>query len=171
MTSRGQAFRIHLDRNNAVRMSCVNANCEAERKGWVTVLDVQGDAKHAKAARWIEGDSGRQFTRLDPETAIEWIDSHGEGRGITLTPELLNLIAATPRGMAIYLFPPHQQCFRLHKDREVTFVHQRGNDKRVHINPLDFNEDFNESAYEAGVLRQREGIDEQLAALSQGRKD
>lgn len=143
MPSKAQQFRIAFDRQRALRMTCKDADCEAERKGWVMVLDVEGDAKQAEGARRIERDSGRKFVKLDPLHALDWLTANGADHGITVTPELHNLIAATPSGRVMFLFPPGQACFRQHLDREVVFVHQKGSDKRIHARPTDFNEHFN----------------------------
>ena len=151
-----QHFTISLDRNNALRMSCQNANCENERNGWVTVLNVAGDEKHTAAARLIEQDSGKNYLKLDPEGAIEWVAVHGTDYGITLTPRLHDLIAACPRGFLLYLFPPGQACFKRHLDREVVFAHRTPRGVvRVHARPLDFNEHHNEEAYRINLERQR----------------
>lgn len=137
-------------------MSCVNADCEAERKGWVTVLDMQGNEKHAQSARLIEQDSGRRFIRLESEDALDWFDANGARAGMTLTPQLHDMLAAVPRGFVIYLFPPGQQCFRPHMDREVSFLHRYPRGRTYeHVNHKDFEEDFNESADRVGVLQQR----------------
>ena len=151
-----QHFTITLDRNNALRMSCQNANCENERKGWVTVLNVAGDEKHAAAARLIEQDSGKKYLKLDPDAALEWLAVHGADYGMTLTPRLHDLITACPRGFLLYLFPPGQPCFKRHLDREVSFAHRTPRGVvRVHERPLDFNEHHNEVAYAINQERQR----------------
>ena len=144
------------DMHDALRMSCQNANCENERKGWVTVLNVQGDAQHAVAARFLEQDSGRRYIKLAPDDAADWFAVHGADAGMTLTPRLQDLIAAAPSGFLLYLFPPGQPCFRRHLDREVVFQHAgaRGA-KRLFENPRDFNESHNEEADKVNLLRQR----------------
>jgi hypothetical protein len=51
-------------------------------------------------------------------------------------------------GMSEFVFPPGQQCFRSHKqplDKQEIFSHEGGGLRRVHENPRDWTEDFNES--------------------------
>lgn len=154
-----ERFAINLvsdPARGAVPMSCENANCENWRNGWAVVLNVQGDVQHAAAGREIEHRSGRRYLKLDPEDAVDWFAIHGAGHGMTLTPRLNELIAATPRGFVLYLFPPGQPCFKRHVDRDVVFAHRgpRGA-VRVHERPLDFNEDWNETAYDFERRTQR----------------
>lgn len=137
-------------------MSCQNAHCEAERDGWVTVLDPE-NAKHASALRWLRGDQGRRFLQLRSEDAAEYISNHGASQGITDDAgKLARLIARTPPGLLLLVFYPGQPCLRPHIDREVIFTHStRRGGVRVHERPLDFNESMNEQAYAVGVLEQR----------------
>ena len=150
-------------------MSCQDAHCEAQRDGWVTVLDPE-DEKHARYMRWIEGDQGRHYIKLRSATAAEWVLAYGASRGVTdHSGKLAEVLSNTPPGLVVYLFPPGQQCFKPHIDREVVFRKETGISQRagmgsrfvatqegyVHANPHDFTEDMNETAYRANVLRQR----------------
>lgn len=159
MQPSGQQFAISLDRSNATRMSCSDANCQQKEHGWATVLDPE-NAEHVKAARWIEGDSGRRYLKLASESALEYLVNHQESLGLTITESLFTLLERTPAGMLVFLFYPGQQCFRPHLDREVAFVHRTGilvrgamhpvfqptGGARMHVRPRDFNEHFNEEA-------------------------
>lgn len=158
-----QKFKIGMLREGATRMTCVEAHCEHERTGWAVVLDPTTE-KHAKAARWIEGDSGREFVKLAAESALDWLVGHGHEKGITLTPALRQLIARTPPGMLVFLFPPGQQCFRPHLDREVVFAHQRVGiaggaehvvGARVHTRAEDYIEHWNDESYRVNKLLRR----------------
>ena len=155
MPSSVQDFRITFDQFDALRMTCQNVNCEAERKGWVTVLDVQGDEKAAISARYIEQDSGKRFIKLHADDALGWFDKHAAEEGVTLTPRLHDMIAAMPRTFVIYLFFPGQSCFKPHLDREVVFTHEVNGRRRVHARPADWNEHFNEEAYRVNRERQK----------------
>lgn len=142
MFSKQQQFRIKLDRENALRMTCQNAHCDAEANGWVSALDVHGNEKHAQAARLIENDSGKRFIKLRAEDALDWFAKHGDTEGVTLTPRLHDMIAACPRSFVLYLFPPGQACFKRHLDREVVFSHGA----RIHERFEDYREDWDETA-------------------------
>ena len=145
-----QKFRIVLRRDLATRMTCSEANCQNMQHGWVTILNPSDD-KHVKAAAWIEGDSGRKFTKLKADGALEYLVNHREALGITVTESLMTLLQNTPAGFWVLVFPPGQQCFTMHLDREVVFAH----DQYVHIRPLDFNEDFNIEADKVNTALRR----------------
>lgn len=166
-----QSFLISFVKELGTRMSCSDAHCPNTAQGWATVLDPT-DEKHASAARWIKGDSGRRYIELQSETALEYVVNHRESLGLTVTEGLMTLLQNTPAGMVIFLFYPGQQCFKPHIDREVMFSHQRGilqpysrnpaisvfrpiNEGRIHTRPLDFNEHFNEEADKINTARQR----------------
>lgn len=153
--SSSQTFRIDLDRRNALRMSCVNANCENERNGWATVLDPENDA-HAKALRWMHGDQGRRFVELRSEEAAEWVANHGAAQGITdAEGKLATLLSNTPPGLLVLLFPPGQQCFKPHLDREVVFRHATPRAVRVHERFEDYREHWDEEADRVNRMVQR----------------
>lgn len=140
----------------ALRMSCQDAKCEAERDGWVTILD-PNDAKHASAARWIMGDQGRKYIHLRSEDALEYVANHADTLGFTAdVPKLTGILERTPPGMLVFIFEPGQPCFRPHVDRAVIFTHMtpRG-DVRTHERPVDWNEHVNIEADRVHVLRQR----------------
>ena len=126
----------------ATRMTCREAKCQNEAKGWAVVLDPSNE-KHAAMARYIEGNSGRQFIMQRSEDALDYFVNHGVARGIVVDDVLLGLLRRTAPGMFVYVFPPGQQCFTRHQDREVVFSHESGGSRRVHTRPLDFNEDYN----------------------------
>lgn len=139
-----QQFRIGLLKEMATRMTCSEANCQNYVNGWATVLDVANNEKHTGAARWIEGDSGRRFFKFEAGLqALEHIKGQSE---ITLTPTLLQLLTNALPGMLVFLFPPGQQCFRPHLDREVVFAHRKGEHVRVHQRAEDYKEHWNEEA-------------------------
>ena len=148
--SSNQQFKIALisdPARGATRMTCVEANCEHERNGWVTVLDPQND-RHASAWKWLRGDQGRRFIELRSENAAEWVTNHGAAQGVTdHEGKVAALIARTPPGLLLLLFPPGQQCLRPHVDREVVFAHadERRN-VRVHERFADYREHWDEEA-------------------------
>jgi hypothetical protein len=136
----------------AVRMSCGDVRCAAQRDGWLTTLDPE-DGKHVAMMRWIEGDSGRKFFKLHSEDAAEWVARYGATKGITdHAGTLAGILQRTPPGLVSYLFPPGQQCFRPHIDREVTFSHVTPRSNYVHATPKDWEEDMEETADAVGVL-------------------
>ena len=126
----------------ATRMTCREAGCANERNGWTVVLDPEHNEQHAKMARDIDN-SGRQFTRQLSEEALIYAANHREALGIRDLMALAAALEHVPAGMFVWLFPPGQQCFEVHQDREVVFSH----DERIHTKPLDYNEDYNENAY------------------------
>lgn len=136
-----QDFRILLLRDIATRMTCQEANCPNYDHGWAVVLDVS-TAAHAGMATWIKEQSRRRFYEFTGADALEGalrLDATGD---LTVTFGLQRLLESVTPDMAVFLFPPGQQCFKEHKDREVVFRHNQ----YVHTRPLDFNEDFNETA-------------------------
>lgn len=157
--SSNQTFRIGLlsdPARGAARMSCAEAGCENERNGWALVLDPD-DAKHADAMRFIEGHSGRKYIKLESEEAPDWVANHGASQGITdYAGKLATIAASVPRGFALYIFPPGQQCFRIHVDREVVFAHAdvRRN-VRIHERFQDYREHWDEEAYRVNQMVQR----------------
>ena len=154
-SKRSQQFKIGMLREGATRMSCVNAHCDAERNGWVTVLDPTVE-KHVKAANWIKNDTGRRYIELDSADAVDWVVQNGRQQGITDDEgKLIGILQRTPPGMVVFIFPPGQQCFRPHLDREVVFVHQTPRETRVHTRPVDWNEHFNEEADRLNRVIQR----------------
>ena len=141
MAKRGrQSFTIQFlgGPDWATRMTCREAGCAAERDGWAMVLDTADD-QHARAARRIRDDSGRRFVELKSDGAAEALERQADALGIANMEPLRAVLGRTPPGMVVFVFPPGQQCFRIHEDREVVFAH----DRYVHTNPLGFNEDFN----------------------------
>ena len=149
---RSQTFRIKmLGGEYATQMTCKEAGCEANAKGWFMALDVAGNSDHAEFATWVKQKSGRRFFEwLAPHALDEALRREASG-DLVVPPELRAMLGALPAGMLVFCFTPGQTCFKQHLDREVVFAH----DKYVHANGRDFNEDMNESADRAGVLRQR----------------
>ena len=143
-------FRIHMPWSDAPRMTCSDALCPNRLNGWATVLDPH-NAEHAKTATWIKDKSKRRYLELQSLGALRYLDKYGARDGITLTVGLSDLLRRTPKGMLVFLFPPGQECFRHHLDREVTFLH----DRYVHTRPRDFNEDHNERRYEFARMKER----------------
>lgn len=147
---RGHDFKIVFRRDLATRMSCEEAHCEANAKGWFSVLNVATD-EHAALATWIKTRSRRSFWEWDSAHALEaalLLQSRNE---INVTPELQQMLSSLAPGLVVFAFPPGQQCFKEHLDREVVFKHG----DYVHANGRDFNEDHNETFDRVGVLRQR----------------
>lgn len=144
--------RYHANHNVALstRMTCAEADCPNYARGFAIVLDPQDD-RHAKAAQHIEWDSGRRYVKQRSEDALDWFVNHGTEQGFVLDRVLMGLLRQTPPGMLVYVFPPGQQCFQLHADREVHFRH----DGYLHQRPLDFNEDHNERMYEYRRAQER----------------
>lgn len=132
-------------------MTCVNADCEAERLGWMMVLDPANE-KHRGAALFIEQDSGRRYIRFLASEAEEQI-AHGEGWGVNLS-RIREVITRAMPSMLVYVFPPGQQCFKRHLDREVIFTHAT-RARLVSHSPRGFNEHMNEEAERINELRNR----------------
>ena len=146
---RTSQYRIVMPWEGATRMTCADANCQNRASGWATVLDPT-DTAGAKQATMIDG-SGRRFIKLESATAEAYLAKHAKQIGVTVTPHLRELLQRTPAGMLVFLFPPGQECFKRHLDREVTFLH----DRRVHEKPRDFTEDHNEGMYAFWRRKQR----------------
>ena len=138
----------------ATHMTCQDADCEKYANGWTVILD-GASAKGAEAANWIKNGSGRRFIEVRSEGALEYLTANAENLGITVSPSLRELLGRTPAGFVIFLFPPRQQCFALHEDREVVFSHHRAGQSRIHTRPLDFNEQFNIEGDKVNRARQR----------------
>lgn len=147
-----QRFNIRMDPRDALRMTCVNANCEAERDGWMMAFDTD-NAKHRGAIDYIENDSGRVFVSFRARDAAGEIDRRGSEWGVDLL-RLRELISRALPDFLIYVFPPHQQCFKRHLDREVHFT-AATRERLVKHSPLGFNEAHNEAAYRITELRRR----------------
>ena len=148
---RDHKFRIQLLGGElATNMTCQEADCSNYAQGWCMVLDVS-QIKHAEAATWIKDKSGRLFFELRSEDAMEEANKL-QARGVlTVSESFRTILLRTPPGMAVFVFPPGQSCFKEHLDREVVFRH---NDY-THTRPLDFNEDFNEQADKTNTMIQR----------------
>lgn len=138
-------YRIRMDADHALRMTCQNANCDNERNGWVTVLDL-GNEKHAGAAKLIEMDSGKRFAKFYARDAEDEIERHGGSWGVDLA-HLRFVVGNALPSMAVYVFFPGQACFKRHLDREVVFTRESREGAFTHSKPLEFNEDHNESAF------------------------
>ena len=164
MRRNAQDFRIKLlGGEYATHMTCEEAQCEANAKGWLMALNVTGAAGHAEFANWVKASSGRRFWEWRSPGALEEA-LRQEARGeITVTPELRQMLASLADGMLVFAFPPGQQCFKVHEDREVVFQHVSGtmvprrdnpafnrfadmDTSRVHTRPIDWNEHMNEEA-------------------------
>ena len=137
-------YRIRMDMQDVLRMTCVNANCLNERNGWVIVLDPTND-KHIGAEKFIEQDSGRKYARILARDGAAYIDKHGAGLGVDLV-HLRQVVARALPLFIVHVFPPGQQCFVRHLDREIHFSVATRERERVHSKPLEWNEDFNGAA-------------------------
>lgn len=144
----------------AVPMSCANADCQASRNGWITPLDSMNNVQHAQLARTLEqvclpvgtphpDVTRRRYVKLTAEEAPAWMVQHATDMG--LSAEAFTIAENAAPGSFLYVFPPGQNCFRQHMDRDVVFAHNA----YVHTRPLDFNEDFNEHAYRVEQLARR----------------
>lgn len=136
---RRQGAEVHYE--PVTRMTCEEAKCEANSKGWFSILNVQ-DAEHAQMATWIKQHSRRRFWEWDSTHALDQaliLQARGE---MTVTPDLHEVLLNLAAGLIVFAFPPGQQCFTQHLDREVVFLHNRYR----HVNGRDFNEDMNEQA-------------------------
>lgn len=166
---KSQQFKIKmLGGEFATNMTCEDAGCQANREGWLSVLDVN-DPKHAGAANWIKEKSGRRFFEFRSEVALEELLRLEGDAILAVTDELRGILQRTPPGMVVFVFPPGQQCFRMHEDREVVFQHQRGvlvgpqgkaslqptSEPYIHVHPRDFNEHMNEEGYKVNRALQR----------------
>lgn len=129
---RSQQFRIKKLRDGATRLTCREANCQQYEHGWMTILDEATDQGKA-GAHYIRKESGRRFIAFQSEEAT----NHLGAQALTIGP-----------GLTVFKFYPGQTCFREHLDREVVFIHQQGERRRIH-RPVDFNEAFNEEAARA----------------------
>lgn len=135
-------------------MTCQEAHCEANARGWWVVLDVTTE-QVAGAAKWIKQSSGRRFWEFRGGQALEGAAKLAADGEITLTPEFAQMLAGVAPGMVVFGFPPGQQCFRVHEDREVKFHHVTRAGAYEHVNGRDFNEDANDTADRLAILRQR----------------
>lgn len=140
---------IHHVPDPLTLMSCREAGCEAEARGWFMVLDTS-DEEHAEFATWVKDRSGRRFFEWVAPYAVEEALRREASGDLTVTPELRAMLESLAPGMAVFAFPAGQTCFKAHTDREVVFTHNR----YVHANGRDYNEDMNETAYRLGKLRQ-----------------
>lgn len=161
MRRAGQAFRISmLGGEYATPMTCQEANCEAHRDGWFMALDVEGNDAHAEFATWVKEKSGRRFWEWRAPHALEEALTRQASGDLKVTPQLRAMLEGLAPGMLVFCFPPGQQCFKRHEDREVVFAHRQGifvdqgrpaskfipTGERIHTNPRDFNEHHNEEA-------------------------
>lgn len=128
--------------NEGTLMTCKEAGCEDFEHGWVGVYDERSDLG-ARQAHYIRRESGRHFRELRSEEVPE------------LLPELLQLLPALAPGLTVFMFAPGQRCFRQHLDREVKFFKRTALGAREHDLPRDWQEDFNETAYQAQRLVER----------------
>ena len=135
----------------ATAMSCANAGCAAYRHGWLCVLDVSSDTGAGQAA-WIKQGSGRRFYEWPASSALEDALRVEAATGdISVTTELRALLTGLAPGLVVFAFPPRQQCFREHLDREVKLYHGR----YEHVKAQDWIEDYNQQADAVNTARER----------------
>mgnify|MGYP001612914864 CR=1 FL=1 len=128
-------------REGATPMTCREAKCEDEARGWMTLCDESSELGQ-RQAHYIRREAGRRFVEfasIDPPSAYAEMIAHVE----------------VPAGITVFLFYAGQRCFRQHADREVLFVHDKGARKRVHAKPADWMEDFNTEADRAVTAARR----------------
>ena len=148
---RSQEFKIHLlGGAYGTHMTCQEAKCEAYAKGWVSVIDISSEAG-AWQATFIKDRARRRFFEFPAAAALEEAYTLEAQGVLTVTDEFKAMLERVPPGMAVFFFPPGQQCFREHVDREVKFMH----DGYEHVRPLDFNEDFNIEADKVNTAKRR----------------
>lgn len=148
---RGQEFRIRLLGGEfATQMTCQEAGCQAWRYGWWVVIDPTGETG-AWQGNWIKQESKRRFYEWPAAEALEGAMRLEAQRVLSVTPEVRAMLQGLSAGLIAFWFPPGQQCFREHLDREIVFKH----DNYTHVKPLDFNEDFNEQADKVNTANQR----------------
>ena len=126
-----QTFKIALLDDGKTKRACKEANCRNYENGWITVVDERSTRGQAQA-HYIRTQAGRKFVEFPSEEASEHLN--GE--------------IALAYGLTVFKFYAGQQCFAEHADREVLFVHQQGERRRLHT-PRDFNEHFNQEAAKA----------------------
>lgn len=150
----GQHFIIKkLGEEYATEMTCRDADCEAFREGWLSVLDTS-DPGHAAAATWIKHSSGRKFYEwAGPDALEEALRLEAQGT-LNVTAPLRTCLEALTAGMVVFYFHPGQRCFKEHLDHEVKFLHKTRLSTREHVRPLDFNEHHNEEAYRINRARE-----------------
>ena len=143
-------FAIKFDRERATEMSCVNAKCEQNAKGWFSVLDVSTE-DGAWMAEWIKERSGRRYYEWMSETALEEAARRETSGDLIVTPELMAFLGGLRPGLVVFAFPSGQRCFRAHLDREVVFK-GRG---YTFEKPREWNEAWNESADKVNEAKRR----------------
>ena len=151
-----QRFSITLDDARGTQMSCREARCENWANGFAVVLDPQ-DAKHVAMLKAIKADLRRRYVQLQSEAAAAWVAAHGAAQGITdHEGKLATLLANTPPGMLVLVYPPGQSCYQRHTDREVVFTHRAPRGAvRVHERFEDYREHWDEEAYRVNELMRR----------------
>lgn len=153
MTS--QHFNIRLLGGEfATPMSCKEAGCSNYANGWLTVLD-PANADHAAMANWIRQKSGRRFYVFHGADALEAVLRLEGDALLTVTDELRAMLERVAPGLVVFLFPPGQSCFKVHEDREVVFTQTKRDRRRAFDRPREFNESFNEEAYQVARARER----------------
>jgi len=128
-----QQFKIALLDDGATKMTCREAQCGQYERGWITVVD-ERTARGARQAHYIRAEAGRKFIEFPSEEAGEHLG--GE------------MAMAIGCGLTVFKFYAGQPCFAAHADREVMFVHQEGERRRM-LMPREFNARFNEEAAKA----------------------
>lgn len=146
-----QQFAIQFDRADFVRMACADADCDNWRNGFVIVLDPT-DEHHRSMCRAIET-SGRRYARLVASTAAGYIDRDGANWGVDLV-HLREVVGRALPHMLAYVFPPGQQCFKQHRDREVHFLNVTRDRIQTH-SPLGYNEHWNQEMDQIARVIQR----------------
>lgn len=166
-----QQFQIELNKELGTPMSCQDADCANYHNGWMMVLN-PAEEDHRAICEWIREASGRRYIEHASGEAIVAIEKRvaAGDLGMTLSPMLRETLERTPPGMVVFIFPPGQQCFKGHLDREVVFAHQRGRQRgrdlagslfvpagarRIHTRFEDFREHQNDESYKLARARER----------------
>ena len=118
-------------------------------------LDPEHNEDHQRAARDIDN-SGRRFIRLAIEEAMPYFEKHQDDLKIVNLEDMRAKMMRVPTGHWVWVFPPGQQCFKIHQDREVQFLHRDQVSARTRLHePLGFNEHENEELYKVYRARER----------------
>jgi hypothetical protein len=147
-------FSVEWSETDVTRMTCGEAECEARSKGWMMIFDPKVEMQQ-EFAQWIRGQSGREYYEGTTPGCLDWLVNNRDKLGINVTADLLQTLQNTPAGWDVFIFPPGQQCFKIHKDREVTFAATSAAGKRIHTRPLDFNEHMNEESGKYQRIKER----------------
>ena len=123
----GHSFKAAARPETRRQVTCQEAECEAHLLGFKLVLDEKFHADSIDALRTLK--HGRRY---EERHEVEgWVEFH---------------------------FPPGQQCFKRHTDGawdDPVLLHGNNGQVRRHVRAADWQEDFNEVAYQQQEQRKR----------------